>query len=149
MGKWSDHERAHALDLLRDGQNLPQVVTATGIPKSTLAGWARDEGLDLAAQSDAKTRQAVAAARAKWAERRETLADRIGEGTELALDQAITFLREGRPRDAKDAATTLGILVDKAQLLTGAATSRSDHLGLQAQVLEQARTQAPHLRAVG
>lgn len=148
MATWSPEQRTNALDQLRNGATLAQTHTDTGIPKSTLSGWARTAGLDLAARSEAKTAAATQAAQRKWAERRADLADRIGEGTELALDQAIAFLAAGRPRDAKDAATTLGILVDKAQLLAGDATSRSEHLGLREQVAEQAAELAPRLRAV-
>lgn len=149
MGKWSNTDRANALDQLRYGHTPAQAAEATGIPRRTIAQWAKDAGIETSPQAAAKTEKARLALELKWAERREALADRIGEGTELALDQAIAFLEAGRPRDAKDAATTLGILVDKAQLLTGDATTRADHIGLRDQVLEQARTQAPHLRAVG
>lgn len=129
MATWSPEQRAHALKLLQaPDANLDDVTNTTGIPKSTLSRWAKAEGIDLLARSQAKTAAASNAARAKWAERRADLADRIGQVTDLALEQATGFLAAGRPREAKDAALTLAILVDKAQLLTGAATARTEHL---------------------
>lgn len=124
MGKWSDADRVHALNLLTDGTTLADTHRQTGIPKSTLSGWAKRAGLDLGRTS----RKMTEVAEQRWAERRVLLADRIGQVTDLALEQATGFLSEGRPREAKDAALTLAILVDKAQLLTGAATARTEHV---------------------
>lgn len=52
------------------------------------------------------------------------MADRIGEAAEKALDLVVLSLEGGAARNAQSAAITLGTLIDKAQLLSGAATSR-------------------------
>jgi len=53
------------------------------------------------------------------------LAHRIGAVAEQALDVATEKLAGGSTSAAKDAATTMAILVDKAQILTGGATLTS------------------------
>lgn len=64
----------------------------------------------------------------RWAERRAVMVEEIGAAAHMALAQCVNATSVGQGRDAKDFATTLGILVDKAQLLSGAATARSEHL---------------------
>jgi hypothetical protein len=68
----------------------------------------------------------------------------MGDAAELALETAVEALEDGKIRDAQSAAVTMAILVDKAQLLSGGATSRSEHLsGLDAeleQLAEKVRT---------
>lgn len=161
MGKWSDTDRAHALDLLRNGNTLAETRTALqttlgdDAPSiSTLSRWASAEGIEVTQRQEAKTREATEAAKRKWAEVRAEIADQSGDAARRLLAVISDAIDSGdlaitTARDAKDAATAMGILIDKAQVLTGGASDITGHLGLQAQVLEQARTQAPHLRAVG
>lgn len=62
----------------------------------------------------------------RWAERRAVMVEEIGATAHMALQQCVNATAKGYGRDAKDFATTLAILVDKAQLLSGDATSRHD-----------------------
>ncbi len=151
--RWSDEQRTHALDQLRNATPLTDVAKTTGIPKQTLSGWAKAEGLDLNGLSEAKTRGAVAAHQRKWAEVRAELADQSGDAARRLLAIISRAIDSGdlgitSARDAKDAATAMAILIDKAQVLVGDASDIHGHLGLQAQVLEQAEQHATHLRAV-
>ena len=160
MGRWSDTDRAHALDLLRNHTTLAdtraalQATLGDDAPSiSTLSRWASAEGIDVAQRAEAKTREATEAARRKWAEVRADLADQSGDAARRLLaiiSDAIDSgeLKVGTARDAKDAATAMAILIDKAQVLVGDASDITAHVGLQAQVLEQAEAQATHLRAV-
>jgi hypothetical protein len=153
MGRraYTPEQRTQALELYRtDGPT--KASEATGIPKGTIAAWAHDEGV----QTDclAKTANATRAAALRWEERRTELAHRMGEIASKALER-VDHAIEGQdpfggdlyvpgafgqptlihPSDAKALATTCAILVDKAQLLTGAATSRHEHTsGLDAEI---------------
>jgi hypothetical protein len=77
---------------------------------------------DRAAQTEA----AHEGVRLAWAQRRSTLVDRFGEIAELLLDRI-----KADDSDPRGNATALGILVDKAQLLSGSATSRHEVLDAQ------------------
>ena len=154
--RWSDEQRTHALDLLRQGHSLPDTHDALGdgAPSvSTLRRWARAEGIDVTQRQEAKTREATAASQRKWAEVRAELADQSGDAARRLLAIISRAIDSGdlgvtSARDAKDAATAMAILIDKAQVLVGDASDIHGHLGLQAQVLEQAEQHATHLRAV-
>jgi len=131
MTAWSSEQRTHALDLLRNGNTLAATARTTGIPKQTLSGWAKAEGLDLNGRSEAKTREATQAAQRKWAEVRAELADQSGDAARRLLAIISRAIDSGdmgitSARDAKDAATAMAILIDKAQLLGGGATSRTE-----------------------
>ena len=56
--------------------------------------------------------------------RRHVRDDEVGRAAELALNEVVKSIETGNPKDAKDLATTMAILIDKAQLLSGGATSR-------------------------
>jgi transposase-like protein len=118
-------EKAEALELYRtDGPTI--VEERLGIPKGTIAAWAARTGTQTVCIETTAAR--VVAKRLKWEERRADLADDIGNLARIALERATRLAEEGNTREAKDLATTMAIAVDKAQLLTGAATSRSEHI---------------------
>lgn len=130
--KWTEAEKAKAVDEYVTTGNLgaAQRAAARGdgqIPgKNTIKGWAVKAGHDveeITARSVAKTKAASEAASRKWADRRADMIDQFGDIAAVALDQTLFFLAIGNPSSAKDAATTCGILVDKAQVLSGAASS--------------------------
>jgi transposase-like protein len=127
MGKrsYTPEQRTQALELYRtDG---PRAAAATtGIPPGTISAWATRAGLQTDCVENAAVR--VQAAQLKWEERRLDLANGIGELAAVARDRALEEARNGKPRDAQALATTMAIAVDKAQLLTGAATSRHEHV---------------------
>jgi hypothetical protein len=59
----------------------------------------------------------------RWEQHRHLLAQELGEQAAVALTKVADSLRAGQGRDAKDFATTLGILIDKAQLLAADITA--------------------------
>jgi hypothetical protein len=95
----------------------------TGIPRRTIATWARRAGLKTDAPS--KTAKATAAAAMKWAQRRVVLADKLGQVSEQLAGAAQAAVAKGDGRNAQAFMTAAAIGVDKAELLTGRATSRS------------------------
>lgn len=126
---WTDQQKRQALDLYTEHESLAVASTMTGIPKSTIQHWAQTEGLPAynTEKTRAAVKQSVENRAAAWAERKEALADKIGVLAEIAVNQAAQFLVNGQTQDAQRAATTMGIAVDKAQLLSGAATGRIEH----------------------
>lgn len=148
MAQWSEQAKTDALDQLRNGNTLAQAHHDTGIPKPTLIRWAKTEGIEVE-RSTTRTAAATEATVARWAERRAKLADEAGEVAALTLAR----IKDLVPVDALEAqrlATVFGVTLDKAQLLTGAATARTEHLAPDrtpeqeselAQVLELVRTE--------
>jgi hypothetical protein len=120
MGKrsYTPEQRTQALELYRtDG---PRAAAATtGIPLGTITSWAKNAGIRTRAIENAAA--CVQATSLKWEERRIGLAHEMGRVAELAISRAVDELDH-----AQAFATTAAILVDKAQLLTGAATSRHE-----------------------
>ena len=83
---------------------------AQGIPESTLRQWVHDPRY---AELREKTREAIA--------------EEARIGAQLFLAEIVKKRDTFEPRDL---AITFGILIDKAQLLAGEATSRSEHRDL-------------------
>jgi transposase-like protein len=143
--RYTDEQKADALALYVE-HGPAETARRTGIAKGTLASWAHRAGVQSVATE--LTAAATEAASAKWAERRQTMVDEIGLVAEAALSGAAGAVLAGRPRDAKDYATTMAILVDKAQLLGGDATTRHENRELRDRLLEETRENARHLRSV-
>lgn len=117
-----------------------EAATMTGIPASTIASWARRGGVQTRCIENASAR--VRAQQVAWEERRLNLAHEIGATAAMALEATRVNIAAGMVRDAKDAATTMAILVDKAQLLTGNATGHQQHSITRDHVLTDARQRA-------
>lgn len=137
---YTPEQRAEALELYAQ-HGAVETCRRTGIAKGTLQSWAHRSGVATACNENRRAN--VEALKAKWDERRIVMVHEIGAVAHMALAQAEEAVALGRGRDAKDFATTMAILVDKAQLLTGAATSRHetvimDHLDREIESLLQA-----------
>lgn len=99
--QWSDRDRAEALAALdANGGNVSRTAQALGVPRKTLAEW-----------RDGRTNPEVAELRqekkAGLADRLETIAHKLADSLPDKINQA----------ELKDAATSLGIIVDKMRLL--------------------------------
>lgn len=129
--KWTPDQKAEALRIYATQGSGP-AASQTGIPMGTIRSWALRTG--VAASCTEQRRATVEASRLHWAERRGVMVEEIGAVAHMALAQTVQALEEGKTRDAKDLATTMAILVDKAQLLSGGATSRSEHADPRARV---------------
>jgi transposase-like protein len=107
-----------------------------GVGKATASRWADEAGIGTIRNE--QTAAATEARRVEWEERRTAMIPRIGATADLALTRTTEALEAGNGRNAKDAATTMAILVDKAQLLSGGQTSRygMEHRG---EVVDDAR----------
>ena len=146
----SPEEREPFLDQLQaPGASATAIAKAAGVSTRTLYRWAKDAGIEVAARhtSPPKTDAANDATRQAWAARKADMADRIGEAAEKALAVCVASLDAGQARNAQSAAITLGTLIDKAQLLSGAATSRAGTVDPAAAVAA-GRARVHHLRPV-
>ena len=108
--QYSDEEKANALAVLAaNGGDLRGTARSLGIPKSTLENWAA---------------QRVSAAVSELADtKKKDLADEL-ENIALKLVEAMP----DKMQDAtlQQIATSLGIAIDKMQLLRGKATERTE-----------------------
>jgi hypothetical protein len=154
---YTDEQRAEALGLYVE-LGAPETARRLGIPKPTVASWARRAGLQTGAAGASRARARTESARARWAEvsqeHREELAGRLLAEVHTLLDQVqepttyhhVVTLSGGKDAPASAAVVPVEVphpvakdqqarvaavaaLVDKLQLLTGQATERLDDLG--------------------
>lgn len=151
--RWSDTDKANALNQLRNGHTPADVAKTTGIPRRTLAHWAQAEGIEISSPlARAKTARAREVLQAVTAEKRADLAAglmadaqrlrtqlfapviekramAISAGGDLGQDIEIAEvpLERPTPTDQVKIMTAVAIAVDKIQLLTGEATERHEH----------------------
>lgn len=142
---YTAEQREEALALYRE-HGAAEAARRTGVTAGTIRAWA-SRG-DVATERAEHQRAHIEAARLRWEERRTTMAHEIGETASRALDHVTTSIDSGKARDAKDYATTMAILVDKAQLLSGGATSRFGNPEERRGALDEARERGRHLAAV-
>jgi transposase-like protein len=126
MARYTEAEKGEAVaHCLQHG--MKDAHDTLGIPKPTLSSWmTEDERAEMAERFTSKTSAATAAAAQTWADRRPGLTDQLGEIAQLAMDKAVELIRLGKTADAQKAMVTAAIGIDKAQLLSGHATSRTE-----------------------
>jgi transposase-like protein len=140
---YSADDKAQALQAYLD-VGPTKACEATGISKSTIRGWAKSQGLSaVRSEKTAAATQAIAADNALSRERLATtllarcfeLEHRFDEPQVVIADGKAVELRGTRAGDdlvapanaCRDIAVTIGICVDKVQLLLGEATERVEH----------------------
>lgn len=128
--RYTDDQKRQAVDLvIKHGLDHAHELL-DGPHRRSLIRWTTNAGHDpVRPQDRAKTDQARRANHDRWEELRATMADRSGTVASRILDMCAAHLDELEPRntrDLKDLATTAAILIDKAQLLDGHATSRHE-----------------------
>lgn len=151
--RYTPDEKNHALDLY--AEHGPTAVQDTlGIPKGTVAGWARAAGIRT--RSVENLEAGLTAARLTFEERRTSLAHGllddiarlraelfapcverkplvVSDGP-LGSHVEVVDVERTQPTFAEQARimTSIGIAVDKTQLLSGAATERHEHVQVDA-----------------
>ena len=109
--RYSDQERAEALAALAaNNGNLSHTARQLGIPRATLEAWAKQKRHAEAAENVAPEKEALA-------DRLEILAGKLLDGV---TEEKIAV------SGPKELLTSLGIAVDKMQLLRGQPTSIND-----------------------
>jgi transposase-like protein len=135
---YSEELRRSALEVL-EHDGLAEAAHATGVPKSTLRGWAAAAGIRTCGSE--QTRAATEQKAADLEQRRADLAEALYGEAEKALrdlDAEVAVYRFGaegvesgtaprpNPRDRQAGIVGLAVLLDKALLLDGQATERVD-----------------------
>lgn len=123
--QYSDEERATALSrYVQEG--AAATSRALNIPTGTLCSWAFRAGVQspIARENLERMRAAIETRQRAWEDRRAHLLDQWGGIAAVATESTLDLLEDGNVRSAKDAATVAAIATDKAQLLSGGATSR-------------------------
>jgi hypothetical protein len=110
-------ERATALELYREHGGA-EASRRTGIASATIRQWAKRSGVTIARATAARAN--IDAARLTWAQRRSQLTVKSGE----VADELLSQIRGAKGREARDFAAAYAFVVDRAQLLDGAATQR-------------------------
>jgi transposase-like protein len=142
--RYTPAEKAEALELLAEFGKT-EASRRTGISAGTIASWGSRSGVS-GPTPEAMARQ-VEARRAAWAERRAILADRIGEVADQATEQLAKLIASGEC-SASELTRAIAVLVDRAQLLSGGATERTETTVTRQQRIEEARQRAErHLTA--
>ncbi len=119
--RYSEQHKAEVCKLAVELDDVAEAARLRGLPRQTVHRWLSEAGVTVTGQ----TRSAgTEAARQRWEERRAAMQHEIGEVAAMALEATRVALAGADLRSAKDAATTMAILVDKAQLLSGGATGR-------------------------
>ena len=127
MGKWSDTDRAHALDLLRNHTTLAETARQTGIPKRTIADWAKSAGITTTtAQARAKTEAARAHLALTVEERRAERIEKLNRIADLAADLELDILADEERPSLRDVVGARTRAIHDAELLAGRATSRTE-----------------------
>jgi transposase-like protein len=133
---YSADQKAEALRLYRKVGAAEAARRLGGIPPGVVRQWAHRAG--LARERVVQGRTHAEALRLSWAQRRADLRDQAGEVAAEALQAVRT---EPDPQAKKALTVTFAILVDKALLISGEATSRTETLSP-----EQARAEVRQLR---
>jgi transposase-like protein len=133
--KWTEAEKQRALELYA-AEDVHAASQRTGVPVATIRSWAQrtTKAIGRAGQSVTGAEIVVSRSARLWTERRSEAVAEIGELVWLAFGKARECLESGRMRDLKDCAISIGILADKAELLSGRATSRSETFQVHASV---------------
>ncbi|QQS25164.1 MAG: hypothetical protein IPM43_01870 [Actinomycetota bacterium] len=127
--RYLPEQKAEALQLVASlGQ--AEAARISGIPFGTVCSWASRAGLK-GPEEFVGRQKAVAAKRVAFAERRVDLGNRIGDLAAKIADRIDAELETGTRRDyqsIRNLSGSLSVLVDKAQLLSGGVTTRTEHV---------------------
>lgn len=123
---YTEAQRQEALALAERLGSFAAAGRQLEIPDATLRRWAAEPSRELAAAEASVPGELLVAEPVSWTERRAQLVPRLGQVAAGALEAALLAIEEGKARNAQAFAITAGILIDKAQLLAGGATSRSE-----------------------
>lgn len=132
------------------GLTMREVARRFGCSPQTVSKHAGREKWERAdsvvAARDAERRRniqaAIEATKIQWAQRAGVEADEAGASAQVARLACLQALSDGDARLARAAAIAYGIFVDKAQILTGGATGRTD-----VNVLAEGRLRVVSMRA--
>lgn len=139
--RWPKEVRERAVELYAEhGTSVTaRILQEEGfrVPPNTVAQWASRAG--VVRSTSERTRAATTVSAERWALRRVRLADELGEIAEMVAKAMKTAIGEDQLSKARDGAGTLAIAIDKAQLLSGDPTRRTETVGTREYLAAKAR----------
>lgn len=111
---WTDADKEHAIAVYITCGNLSRTSRETGVPISTLRGWLAEQPSEIV--KEAREEAQISFVKEAW----NAI---IAYVKHLAKDEVVN------KTNARDGATTVGILIDKIQLVTGKPTSIQEQQG--------------------
>lgn len=126
MATYTDTQRTEAVTLYQQAGGS-EASRQLGIPRRTILDWAKASGVVAQADQEKTTEaRAVAAERVTtaWADYRSREATAAGATASRARQSLLRLIDADEGRAAQSMAVTYGILIDKAELLSGNATER-------------------------
>lgn len=145
---WSKELKESALALYVElgakGTHAALLAQGQDVPDQTIRTWATQNGLSVARATRLREQRAGdqldrEISKDLWEVRRAKMADRLGEVAELLLDAIYSAAQEGMLSKARDGATALATVIDRAQLLSGGPTRRTETVGTREQLSERAQ----------
>lgn len=118
--QYTPEQKAHALALLAE-VGKAEAARRTGIAAGTIASWGSRNG--VSAPEAGKMAQQVTAS---WQIRKVALGEKLGTLCEKMAQGIDDRLDAKSIAGVRDLAASIAILVDRAQLLTGGATARTE-----------------------
>jgi len=118
--RYTPEQRAEALRLIAS-VGPAEASRRLEIPAGTTRSWAWRHGVATPVPESERTRAATDAAKLSWAQRRLEL----GRETGRVASELLERMRDAtKAADVRSLATAFAVVVEKAQLLDGAATER-------------------------
>lgn len=121
--KYPEAAKQEALRLLAE-VGPHEASRRTGIPIGTIASWGHRHAVK--APPVASVERMVAGAQVEWARRKVQLGERLGGLAEDIAARIQQRIDVDKVTGVRDLAATMAVVIDRAQLLTGGATSRSE-----------------------
>lgn len=134
----------HYVELGAKGTKEALAEAGHDVPDATIRTWASQAGLSVQRASRLREQKAQAIEERElsaevWEIKRSKMADRLGDVAELLLDAIHAAAQEGMLSKARDGATALATVIDRAQLLSGSPTRRTETVGSREQLSERAK----------
>lgn len=141
--RYTDEERA-LCRAVYEARGAKEAAGECGIKLNTVRGWVSRYGWRVSTNRRDELRENAGNAAIEWNARRTALANELGGAAERTL-QVITNALEAGTVTTDQAIRAIAVLIDKAQLLSGGATTRPDLDGakLLGNITELGRLLAP------
>jgi hypothetical protein len=130
---YSTAVKSQALELV-DTLGYALASKQTTIPQPTLRAWVSHRAGRGKLYVPPDVPEIDASPDVTWDDSVVSMANRFGRLAGGMLSSAEGFARQGRPREAKEAILAAAIAVDKAELLSGRATKRSESRSIMARL---------------
>jgi len=118
---WPQHVKSRALQIAAES-SFVAAQAATGVPAATVRSWARRATIAAGVEL-VQDRRGVAV---PWPKRAPILLEAFGHASLEAVEAVRNAIRRGKSQDARNYAVAAGISTEKALLLGGGATTRTE-----------------------